>query len=780
MEHIYQMGGKHKKDLESELRVKAAQKACQILTKLLDSNGGDINSLFKYLHENSQGKERVLTTGDWENLEKCSVKIPNSRNHNIGLELPSVERFDVDPVYVPINVVDSSASRTNIATFDSWSVKRVKQINVACYTPVTAQSYVNYSVLASTRLSLMFSIVDLILKRITGPINIIDIGSGNPIVGYRRIDKSRIDHSLLNHYVSVDPNYDVPGSLVETPRLKNVKFAHYKCGYLDVPRLMITFKLAVSYMALHHVLGPRYDERRIDRFALQLDAQLDTNGYLLAVVMRPSVYSPLNKHSGWIIASDNGDGTYCVLDKLSNNPFNDPLPDYVKFARRLVNFGFATQFVMGNNVRLMNGENVNLPFTSNDTMVVVVTRLAKFEMAKVTLPLIPNFKSLRGVKIDGYKSWQQVSSQKSLWKLPVTRANTCHYMNGGDLAGYAYAPQNYYFGAKLNGTAALLFVKDNRWRIETRDGHYVDGVVEYSYEVLAQVEIVHGNVNILHVLSFATSINSNVSTGFCMATSYELCNQIFGSWYSVAQYYSAFVYSAEGTIIQNALSTPILFYAHDDMKCEIGSGAYVKRDSNGVDFCVPVRFDTGCLDEFEKPLYDIMYYEMLYTKYENSFMIIPKEYRPDKNNHTVPFKPIVEQNVLEESLKLMLSIKLDKHDHLEVGVAYLQSLIYYIYFSKRIAVTSYKEFNEKYKACINLGHFPGYFATKCNICDQLVHNRLAAGTLTRIDIFDDIAYTKRRYSPAATTRLLLSPEIEVVSNKLIIVKLENDNDKFPP
>jgi len=446
--------------------------------------------------------------------------------------------------------------------------------------------------------------------------------------------------------------------------------------------------------------------------------------------------------------------------KLSNNPFNDPLPDYVKFARRLAVFGFAVQFVMGNNVKLMNGENVNIPFTSNDTMVIVVTRLAKFDLKLLPMPLIPAFKVLNGVKVEGFKTWSQVSAKNSLWKLRVTKANTCHYMNGGDLAGYAYAPQNYYFGAKLTGSAALMLVKDGKWRIETRDGHYVDGVVEYPYEVLAQIEIVAGNVNILHVLSFNVRTSSHVSTGFSMATSYELCNLIFGRNYSVAQYYSSFIYSSEGTIIQNALSTPVLFYSHDDMQCEIGSGAYVKRDTNGVDFCVPVRFDTGCLDEFDQPLYDIMYYEMLYTKKENSFMIVPKEYRPDKMNHTVPFKAIVEQGLLEETLKLMLSVKLDKQDHLEVGVAYLQSLIYFIYFSKRIAIASYKEFNEKYKQCIEAGHFPGFYIRECEICNQLSHNRFAAGTLTPIDIFDDIAHVKRRYSPAATTKLLLAPELQ--------------------
>jgi hypothetical protein len=737
-------------------RIISARKAATALSSMLKNNGGDINRVFQLLHDPPPGTPKVLKTGDWSEIGRCNLKVTDMKCHNIPSGPPKTDYTNKDPVYVPISVKDVPGSRTNISTFDVFDKKKLREINDVSMTPLTAASYVNYQVLASSRLSLMFNVVNKIAARYSGNFNYMGIASGNPLVEYRRIYKdSGKYYERLNRVVTVDPNYCEAGSLTETPEMKNIEFLHYKASYLSVPRFGFKCDLITSYMGLHHIIGPGYKESIIDRFATSLDNHMSDLGHFVAVVMKPSIYSPLNLSSGWIVASDNRDGTYCVVDKLSNSPFNDPLPEWSLVAKRLLYRGFATQFVMGNNVKLMSGESINIPNVSGDTMVVVVSRICNMRDAEGKLQVqLPLIKPLVLFNLPGYANWKKVTS-KSLWEVSSLPPNTGHYMNANDFASLAYAKQNYRFACKLDGIAALFYVTGTSWRLETRAGEYVDGVlpITYPYKLLAQCEIIDGNVIFLSVLKLSDLVSPRVSCGFSFATSYALCELIFEkSGFDIQMYTADFCYSAEGTIIQNFLSANVLWYMYEKLSY-MGTAAYVKQDGHGVDFAIPVAYETNEIDEFGEKINDVAYYEMVYS--QSRMEISVGSFRPDKFNHTVPFMPIVQYHELESLLKLMLSVQLDKYDELEVGVAHFELIMFYLQFARK-RVVSFAEFSSNYHECIKFGHFPGY-GTICPHCDVFARKMIRSVTPT--SNFGSVAQFKqvKKLSPN-TTKALLSPD----------------------
>jgi len=302
----------------------------------------------------------------------------------------------------------------------------------------------------------------------------------------------------------------------------------------------------------------------------------------------------------------------------------------------------------------------------------------------------------------------------------------------------------------------LFYVSGISWRIETRDGRFIDGKLEkpYPYQMLAQCEIVSGKVLMLSVLKFTNGVSPRVSTGYSFATAHALCELVFAaSGFDVQMYTSDFCYSAEGTIIQNFLSSNVLWYMFEKLSY-MGTASYVKRDGHGVDFAIPVAYNTDQRDEFGDIITEIAYYEMVYSK--SRMEICVGTYRPDKYNHTVPFMPIVQYDELEDLLKLMLSVHLGKYDDLEVGVAHFELLIYYLQFSRK-KVVAFKEFAQNYKECVKFGHFPGN-GTTCPNCDVLKRNMNRV--LTPVSNFGSVAQHRKSSLSPNTTKTLLKPLVD--------------------
>jgi len=570
---------------------------------------------------------------------------------------------------------------------------------------------VNSRVLQSARLSTMFHLVDLAVSNVIGEVRMLDIGSGPPCVSHGRIVKSRKKYVPKVSFVVTNDKLSSAKSMHEYPELKHAKKEHYHCDFVDMPE-DFEFDIVVSYMAMHHVLGPGVDVDRWDAVLSKLDVLTTNIATMMFVVPRPSIYSSVNTSSTWKVLSRE-DNSVVVMDMLSGSVFRDPLPDYIRFADYALDKGFVVQFITGNNVITQDGFTVNVNMSSNDTMVMYVQKILPMKITGVekeycAYPEIPLISI-------GLQLWKSVKPGKSLYQMNM-KPNLGHYCRVEDVLSYVSSPENFVFFPKLNGESALLLIQGGKYRLETRSGCYVSGRLQYQDMVLAQCEIVEGNLTILHVLSYRHSALARCDTGFSFVVCHGLACRLFKS-YKVSKYDNKLVWSKEGVIMQNMLSQNNIYFSYVEGQKKkfqwAGTAAYVKTDDHGVDFTIPVAYNYG-ENEFGSDTTEITFFEVVHKS--STVEIVPKAWRPDKTCHTMPMCRIVDFTVLEETIRNRLSMVLPSHKYLEVGAAYLASLLHFMQFGRKSSV-GYVEFEAKYRNCIASGHFCEC-DKECPVCDD--------------------------------------------------------------